>query len=42
MATCEKCKATLAQNEIYDVNGKIYCEDCAMTLQNNPSRRCGD
>lgn len=42
MAKCEKCGAELAASDVYQVNDKEYCEDCAMTMQSNPGRRCGE
>ncbi len=29
---CTKCHKELAENERYVYNGKVYCEDCLMTI----------
>lgn len=40
MANCEKCGVAIPEGDAYEVNGKTYCEDCAVKVQNSPSRQC--
>ena len=39
---CEKCGVEIAEDEVYETNGKKVCEDCSMTMNtyNSPKKNC--
>jgi hypothetical protein len=36
---CERCKLPLKEGESYDLQGKVFCEDCYM-YETNPPKAC--
>ncbi len=36
---CERCKSSINEEESYDFNGKVLCEDCYM-YETNPPKAC--
>ncbi len=36
---CERCKSSINEEESYDINGKVLCEDCYM-YETNPPKAC--
>ncbi|MDO4542490.1 MAG: hypothetical protein Q4C00_06675 [Bacillota bacterium] len=44
MEKCAKCGAEVEKNDVYVINDKNYCEDCAIAIRaaGNPSKRCGE
>ena len=39
---CEKCGVEIAQDEVYETNGKKLCEDCSMKVNSysSPKKNC--
>ncbi|MEG2149141.1 MAG: hypothetical protein RRY24_06935 [Clostridiales bacterium] len=44
MAKCARCNEEIEKEDIYEINEKSYCEDCAIAVKSagNPSKRCGE
>jgi len=36
---CERCNSLLKEGELYDLHGKVLCEDCYM-YETNPPKAC--
>lgn len=44
MAKCVKCGVEVEKDDVYTINDKTYCEDCAIAVKSagNPAKRCGE